>query len=88
LPSGPVWHFDFYRLKRPEEAWELGIEDAFAEGISLVEWPERAAAVLPADRLEITLRQGPTADARRAELAGGPGWAARLTALATTGRAP
>jgi tRNA threonylcarbamoyladenosine biosynthesis protein TsaE len=88
LPSGAVWHFDFYRLKRPEEAWELGIEDAFAEGISLIEWPERAEAVLPADRLEITLRQGPTADARRAELAGGPGWAARLTALATTGRAP
>jgi tRNA threonylcarbamoyladenosine biosynthesis protein TsaE len=88
LPSGPVWHFDFYRLKRPEEAWDLGIEDAFADGISLIEWPERAEAVLPADRIEITLRQGPAPDARRAELASGPGWAARLAALATIERAP
>jgi tRNA threonylcarbamoyladenosine biosynthesis protein TsaE len=88
LPSGPVWHFDFYRLKRPEEAWELGIEDAFAEGISLIEWPERAAAVLPADRLDIMLRQGPTEASRRAEIAGGPGWAARLAAIAAEGSAP
>ena len=83
LPSGPVWHFDFYRLKRPEEAWELGIEDAFADGVSLIEWPERAAALLPADRLEITLSQGPAPNARRATIAGGPGWAARLAALST-----
>jgi len=82
LPAGPVWHFDFYRLKRPEEAWELGIEEAFPDGVALIEWPERAEAVLPADRLEITLSQGPAANSRRAEIAGGPGWAARLTALA------
>jgi tRNA threonylcarbamoyladenosine biosynthesis protein TsaE len=88
LPSGPVWHFDFYRLKRPEEAWELGIEDAFADGISLIEWPERAAAVLPADRLDIMLRQGPTEASRRAEIAAGPGWAARLAAIAAEGSAP
>jgi tRNA threonylcarbamoyladenosine biosynthesis protein TsaE len=88
LPSGPVWHFDFYRLKRPEEAWELGLDDAFADGISLVEWPERAAAALPADRLRITLSPGPTPDARRAAIAGGPGWAARLAAIATEGSAP
>ena len=81
LPSGPVWHFDFYRLKRPEEAWELGLEDAFADGVSLIEWPERAAAVLPADRLDIMLRQGPTERSRRAEIAAGPGWAVRLAGL-------
>ena len=81
LPSGPVWHFDFYRLKRPEEAWELGIEEAFAEAVSLIEWPERAAAVLPAVRLDITLRQGPTPNARRAELSGHGDWKARLAAL-------
>src|SRR5436305_751809 len=71
LPGGAVWHFDFYRLKRPQEAWELGIEEAFADGISLIEWPERAEQVLPADRLEISLLPGPTRDSRRAELAGG-----------------
>src|SRR5882762_7586612 len=37
LPDGPVWHFDLYRLRHPDEAWELGIEDAFRDGISLIE---------------------------------------------------
>src|ERR1700745_1141479 len=39
-PSG-ISHFDLYRIRAPDEAWELGIEDAFAAGISLIEWPER-----------------------------------------------
>jgi len=38
------------RLAAPEEAWELGIEDAFADGISLIEWPERLGALLRAAR--------------------------------------
>ena len=29
-PRGELWHVDLYRLKRPEDAWELGLEDAFA----------------------------------------------------------
>src|ERR1043165_7946856 len=47
LPDATVWHFDCYRLRDPEEAWELGIEDAFREGISLIEWPERLGTLLP-----------------------------------------
>src|SRR5580692_7817201 len=42
-----IWHFDLYRIRAPEEAWELGIEDAFITGISLIEWPERLRALLP-----------------------------------------
>ncbi len=42
--------------KSPEEAWELGIEDAFSEGISLIEWPERLGSLLPPRRLEIEFR--------------------------------
>ena len=38
---GAVWHFDLYRLKGPEEIYELGWDEALAEGIVLVEWPER-----------------------------------------------
>jgi tRNA threonylcarbamoyladenosine biosynthesis protein TsaE len=53
--KGTIWHFDLYRLKDPEEAWELGIEEAFAEGISLIEWPERLGALLPARRRDVTL---------------------------------
>jgi tRNA threonylcarbamoyladenosine biosynthesis protein TsaE len=53
--KGPLWHFDLYRLEDPEEAWELGIEDAFADGISLIEWPERLGPLLPARRRDVTL---------------------------------
>ena len=36
-----IWHADLYRLSHPDEALELGLEDAFASAICLVEWPER-----------------------------------------------
>src|SRR6266852_4190236 len=55
-----IWHFDGYRLRDPEEAWELGIEDAFNEGISLIEWPEILGPLVPARHLEITLVAGAT----------------------------
>lgn len=43
----PIYHFDLYRLDKPEDAFELGIEDAFFEGISLVEWPEKMKRLFP-----------------------------------------
>jgi len=54
-PEGLVSHFDLYRLSDPEEAWEIGIEDAFAQGLSLIEWPDRLQNLLPKERLDITL---------------------------------
>jgi len=81
LSGASVWHFDCYRLRDPEEAWELGIEDAFRDGISLIEWPERLGALLPARRLEITLLPGKSPGARRARLDRGSAWGARLADL-------
>jgi len=52
-PKGEVYHFDFYRLKNPEEAYEIGIEDAFASGICLIEWPEKIGALLPKRAINI-----------------------------------
>ncbi len=52
---GLVWHFDLYRLERPEDAFELGIEDALADGIVLIEWPERLGSWLPRRRLDVSL---------------------------------
>ncbi|MEM7653421.1 MAG: tRNA (adenosine(37)-N6)-threonylcarbamoyltransferase complex ATPase subunit type 1 TsaE [Pseudomonadota bacterium] len=46
LPNGRVSHFDLYRLKDPDDAIELGIEDAFADSICLIEWPDRLAGLL------------------------------------------
>ena len=55
-PSFPVYHFDMYRLKSPEEAYEIGIEDAFAEGVSLIEWPEKIGSVLPKKHIRVHIR--------------------------------
>jgi tRNA threonylcarbamoyladenosine biosynthesis protein TsaE len=81
LPGGGVWHIDAYRLREPDEAWELGIEEALRDGISLFEWPERLGRLVPPRRLEIGLAHGPTPDSRRAALDPGGDWAARLTGL-------
>ena len=82
FPDVTVWHFDCYRLRDPDDAWELGIEDAFRDGISLIEWPERLGHLLPARRLEITLLPGAAPEARRAAADPGPDWLARLATLA------
>jgi len=72
--GGTIWHFDLYRLARPDEAWELGIEQAFRDGISLIEWPERLGALLPDDRLDIALDFAGREDARRATLTPHGAW--------------
>lgn len=46
--AAPIWHFDFYRLKNPEEVFELGWEDALAHGgVIIMEWAERIGPLLP-----------------------------------------
>jgi tRNA threonylcarbamoyladenosine biosynthesis protein TsaE len=51
----PIDHLDFYRIDNPAELFELGVEDAFDDprSITLVEWAERGAALLPERRYEI-----------------------------------
>jgi tRNA threonylcarbamoyladenosine biosynthesis protein TsaE len=67
-PAGVFWHFDLYRLEAPEQVFELGWEEARADGIALVEWAERLAGLLPQERLTVTLSiEG---DGRRADLQG------------------
>jgi tRNA threonylcarbamoyladenosine biosynthesis protein TsaE len=78
---GPIWHFDLFRLGHPDEAAELGLDDAFAEGIVLIEWPERLGLRLPARRLDLRLETEPEGDRRQATLAGAA-WNDRLAALA------
>ena len=77
----PVYHLDVYRLSRPEEAADLAIEELRAAGgVLLIEWPERIASLLPADRLEIRLE--PQGDVRRLTAVGhGPRSEALLAAL-------
>lgn len=51
----PIWHFDFYRLQDPDEALELGIDEAFNNGISFIEWPEKIGHHLPQKRVEFNI---------------------------------
>jgi N-acetylmuramate 1-kinase len=63
-----IAHFDFYRLAAADELDEIGFDDAVAEGAVLVEWPERATARLPGDRLHLTFDIAATG--RRVAVAG------------------
>ncbi len=81
LEAGTIWHFDLYRLENPDDALELDIEDAFTEGISLIEWPERLGAYLPWERLDLRFAIGEREDVRRVEIEGTDEWADRLKEL-------
>lgn len=81
LEAGTIWHFDLYRLEKPDDALELDIEDAFTEGISLIEWPERLGAYLPWERLDLRFVIGEREDVRRVEIEGTDEWADRLEEL-------
>jgi len=66
--KGQVWHSDLYRLSVPDEAIELGLEEAFADAISLIEWPDRLGSDLPTDHLHITITSTDDIHARIATL--------------------
>lgn len=67
--KGTIYHFDLYRLEDPEEVFELGWDDALAEGIVLVEWPERLGSLLPEARTNVRLTQVDT-QTRKIEIHG------------------
>jgi len=48
-------HFDLYRLTDPDEAYEIGLDEALDAGAALIEWPERLEGRLPPDRLDIEI---------------------------------
>jgi tRNA threonylcarbamoyladenosine biosynthesis protein TsaE len=81
--SGPIYHFDLYRVRSPAEAWELGVEEAFAAGISLIEWPDRLGPLAPAGALTLRFASAPGQgeEARRVEIVGEDGWRERIAAL-------
>jgi tRNA threonylcarbamoyladenosine biosynthesis protein TsaE len=73
-----LFHFDLYRLESPDEALELDIDDAFAYGISLIEWPERLGSFLPPNHLKLALSYGNTDSQRLAVITAGNNWTGRL----------
>lgn len=72
-PRIPVRHYDLYRIENASEMEELGLDEALDEGAALIEWPERALAFLPHDRLHVAMSID--SGARRARITGPERWA-------------
>lgn len=52
----PVYHFDFYRIKKIDEVYDMGYEDYFYSGhLCLIEWPELIEDLLPDDAVKVTI---------------------------------
>ena len=56
-PDFDIFHYDLYRLKSPEEIWELNIEEAMYNNVCLIEWPEKMGAYLPRNVFRINIKQ-------------------------------
>ena len=53
-----IYHFDFYRIKKIEEVYDMGYEDYFYSGaLCFLEWPELMEELLPADAVKVTISQ-------------------------------
>ena len=56
----PVYHFDFYRIERPEEALDIGLYDYLDSGaLCLMEWPENIEGLLPEETLKVSIGVNP-----------------------------
>ncbi len=56
----PIYHFDFYRIKKLEEVYDMGYEDYFYSGnLCLLEWPELIEDILPENVIKVTIEEQP-----------------------------
>ncbi len=74
-----VAHFDLYRLSSPDEAYEIGLDEALETGAAVIEWPERLQGQLPRDRLDvvIALSDNAAGESREARLTPHGAWEGR-----------
>lgn len=75
-PEGDIWHCDLYRLTNPDEAFELGLEEAFTQAICLIEWPDRLGVDQPQNALRCQFAAG--AQEHSVEISGPADWWQRL----------
>ena len=58
IDGDPIYHFDFYRIKKLEEVYDMGYEDYFDSGyLCLLEWPELIEELLPEDAVKVTITE-------------------------------
>ena len=83
----PLWHLDLYRIERPEDAMQLGLDDAFVDAVCLIEWADRLEKFLPKSTLSVHLSRADGDDLddavgiRFAKITAPPRWADRLKAI-------
>jgi tRNA threonylcarbamoyladenosine biosynthesis protein TsaE len=72
-------HFDLYRLTSPDEAYEIGLDEALEDGAAVIEWPERLEGQLPPNRLDVIIapEEGLDGEARRVRLTPHGDWEER-----------
>jgi tRNA threonylcarbamoyladenosine biosynthesis protein TsaE len=75
----PLAHFDLYRLTSPDEAYEIGLDEALEDGAAIIEWPQRLEGRLPPHRLDIDIVLDGAA--RRARLTPHGAWEGRAIAF-------
>ena len=80
-PRLKVAHFDLYRLTDPDEAYEIGLDEALDEGAALIEWPERLEGRLQGDRLDIEIALADDANGRRVRIVPHGAWEGRRIEL-------
>lgn len=56
--SVPIYHFDFYRIKKLEEVYDMGYEDYFySDGLCFIEWPEMMEELLPDNAVKVSIKE-------------------------------
>ena len=56
----PIYHFDFYRIKKLDEVYDMGYEDYFySNHLCLLEWPELIEDILPENTIKVTIEEQP-----------------------------
>jgi tRNA threonylcarbamoyladenosine biosynthesis protein TsaE len=79
-PRLKIAHFDLYRLTDPDEAYEIGLDEALEDGAAVIEWPERLEGRLPPDRLDVEIALDGAG--RRARLTPHGAWVGRVEGMA------
>jgi tRNA threonylcarbamoyladenosine biosynthesis protein TsaE len=77
--AADIWHCDLYRLTHPDEALELGLDEAFESAICLIEWPDRLGDAAPLSAL--TLSFVAQTDGHHVTISGPDPWPERLEGL-------
>ena len=76
-----VAHFDLYRLTHPNELLELGLDLALKRGVAVIEWPSRAASLMPGDRITVVLSDTGAPEKRDISVSGTGAAAKRISRL-------